>query len=294
MKSFRKMMKRFFKNTLYVFKLLLLGVALAVFLKVFCFSTFKISSYSMLPTFTGGDHILVNKWILGPRLYKSLDFSDGKKVETYRVKGLRKVKRNDVLVFNSAYKNDWNTIVFNLNEFYVKRCIAVPGDTFYIEKGIHKLKNSPDTLGYYPYQASNWIRFNKEGSAPADGSFPNDKAFGWTILDFGPLYIPGEGDVLTIDTLNIKLYSALIRYETDKKISIKDGEVYLGDGILSSYQFQMNYYFMAGDHVFDSRDSRYWGLVPEDHIVGKVTTIWQSRDPETKKFRWDRFLKPVK
>lgn len=247
----------------------------------------------MLPAITGGDYILVNKWIVGPRLYKSFDFSNGKKVETMRLKGLRKVKRNDILVFNFPYKDDWNTIKFDPNTFYIKRCVAIPGDTFYIEKGIYKVKNFPDILGSYQNQSDNQIRLNKTNN-PVDESFPYDKAFNWTILDFGPLYIPGKGNRLSIDTLNIKLYKNLITYETGENIVIKDKQVYLGNTILSFYTFQQNYYFMTGDYVFDSRDSRYWGLLPEDHIIGKATTIWQSREPETNKFCWNRFLKKIK
>lgn len=275
-------------------KLIGMAVLLALFLRIFCFSSYKIPSYSMLPTITGGDYILVNKWILGPRLYKSFDFSNDQKIETYRLKGLRKVKRNDVLVFNFPYGEDWNTMKFNRKAYYLKRCVAIPGDTFYIERGIYKVKNISDTLGCYQNQSDNWKRFNKENSDPVDESFPFDRAYNWTVLDFGPLYIPKKDKQIAIDTLNIKLYRNLISYETGKNITIKNEKVYLDKQILSNYTFQMNYYFMTGDYVFDSCDSRYWGLVPEDHIVGKAIIIRQSKDPETKKFRWDRFLKEIK
>lgn len=287
------MLKTILKNILWGFKLLVIALLLAVFLRVFCFSSYKIPSYSMLPAITGGDYILVNKWILGPRLYKSFDFSDGKNVETRRLKGLRNVKRNDVLVFNFPYKGDWETIRFDSHVFYVKRCVAIPGDTFYIEKGIYKVKNIPDTLGCYQNQIDNWARFQKTGSDPVDETFPFDDAFHWTVLDFGPLYIPAKGDRLTIDTLNIKLYKNLITYETAKNIVLKDGRVYLGEEALTAYTFQKNYYFMTGDYVFDSRDSRYWGMLPEEYIVGKAAIIWKSENPETKKFNWKRFLKRI-
>jgi signal peptidase I len=67
--------------------------------------------------------------------------------------------------------------------------------------------------------------------------------------------------------------------------------VWLGDSIIREYTFKMNYYFMAGDYVFDSVDSRYWGLVPEDHIVGKAIFVWKSKDMATGKYRWKRFFK---
>ncbi|MCC8146778.1 MAG: signal peptidase I [Bacteroidales bacterium] len=286
-------MRKVYKNVIYVFKLIVIAVLLAVCLRTFFFASYKIPSYSMLPAITGGDYILVNKWIPGPRLFKKLHFADGEKVETKRLPGLRSIRRNDVLVFNFPYKETRDRMVFDRNMYYVKRCVAIPGDTFYIEKGVYKVKNNPDTLGSYRNQADNWIRFNKESSDPADESFPFDPAYPWNILDFGPLYIPGKGDRLSLDNTNIKLYEKLIAYETFKDISVRDGNVYIGDERVSSYTFENNYYFMTGDYVFDSQDSRYWGLLPEDHIVGKAGLIWQSREPGTDKFRWDRFLKRI-
>lgn len=287
-------MKKVLKNIFYFIKLIFVTIILAICLRVFFFASYKIPSYSMLPAITGGDYILVNKWILGPRIYKKLNFAPDEKIETKRLWGIRKVKRNDVLVFNFPYKGDWSNIVFDTNTYYVKRCVAIPGDTFYVDKGIYRVKNSSDTLGNYQNQIENWKRFNKENSSPVDESFPYDKRYDWTILDFGPLYVPGKGDQLLIDTLNIQLYKNLITYETDKEIELKNEFVYLGEDILTTYTFKNDYYFMTGDYVFDSRDSRYWGLVPEDHIVGKVSLIWQSRNPDNNEFRWDRFLKKIK
>ncbi|MDR3339401.1 MAG: S26 family signal peptidase, partial [Candidatus Symbiothrix sp.] len=107
--------------------------------------------------------------------------------------------------------------------------------------------------------------------------FPHDTAdFGWTIKNFGPLYVPKAKDNVRLDTINYVLYKNLITYETDLPVRLREGILYLGDRVVYDYTFQMNYYFMAGDYLFDSRDSRYWGLLPEDHIVGKASLIWQS------------------
>jgi signal peptidase I len=89
------------------------------------------------------------------------------------------------------------------------------------------------------------------------------------------------------------LYWNLIRYETGGELNLQNDTVYLNSNHLQSYIFQQNYYFMAGDLTFDSRDSRYWGLLPEDHIIGKVAIVWQSKDKQTGKRRWNRFLKKI-
>lgn len=93
--------------------------------------------------------------------------------------------------------------------------------------------------------------------------------------------------------MNIDLYKTLIEYETGSNIKITEEKIMLNDKIIKEYQFKNNYYFMAGDQVANSYDSRHWGLLPEDYVVGKVSMIWMSKEPKTKKIRWKRFLKKV-
>ena len=287
----RKILKTTFQGTI----VLLISVVVALLLRVFLFASFKIPSPSMLPSIEAGENILVNKLIPGPRVYKNFDFRNGKRVETYRFNGVRAIKRNDVLVFNFPYIGNWNKIKMNLSVNYVKRCVAIPGDTFYIENGIYKVKNVSETLGNLANQQQVSRRRPQDFSSGAYQCFPFDTVhYNWNIKDFGPLYVPQKGDQLKIDTINYRLYKNLIEYETDKRIQLTQGQIYLGDQPLDTYLFTMNYYFMAGDWVLDSRDSRYWGLLPEDHIIGEAWLIWKSRDPYTKKYRWKRFFKFVK
>ncbi|MDR1582348.1 MAG: S26 family signal peptidase, partial [Prevotellaceae bacterium] len=123
--------------------------------------------------------------------------------------------------------------------------------------------------------------------------FPFDSAYNWNVKSFGPLYVPKKGDTIGIDSKNILLYRNLIRYETHCELRIENDTVWLGGEMLQTYAFRQNYYFMAGDRVFDSQDSRYWGLLPEDLIVGKAAVIWQSKDKQTGKRRWERCLKKI-
>lgn len=247
----------------------------------------------MTPAILPGDHILVNKLIIGPRVYKNTGFLRGRKAELFRLKGIRSIRRNDVVVFNFPYPIP-DKLVPDLNTYFVKRCLGLPGDTFSIENGIYRVQGYQEPLGIYEREVELSQMpdegFNKE----IFQSFPYDTvSYNWNIKNFGPLYIPEKGDRVELNTGNVLLYKNLICYETDQEIILKDNVIYLGDKPCSSYTFKQNYYFMAGDWIFDSHDSRYWGLLPEDLIVGKAVIIWKSKEPRSGKFRWDRFLKKV-
>jgi len=281
------------KNIRFAGKITGIVIISVICLRVFVFDPFEIPASSMEPTLLEGDFFLVNKLVLGARIYKNFNFMKGGKVETKRLWGWRNVRRNDVLVFNYPY-SDWGKLDFDLNTFYVKRCVAIPGDTIYIDNGIYKVKNCPDTLGVYENQRT----FAGVGQEMINSGiwncFPYNKTYKWNVRNFGPLYVPRKGDTLQVDTNNIKLYRKLIRYETGKKISIQGDTVYLNNNeVLQQYVFTKNYYFMAGDWVQDSRDSRYWGLLPEDHIVGKAAIIWKSKNARTGKYRWERFFRII-
>jgi signal peptidase I len=281
------------KNCLYWLCVVLVGILLAIVLRVFFFSAYVIPTPSMEPAIIPGDKVIVNKLIPGPRIIRNFfSLHKGEKPDITRLKGTRAIRRNDVLIFNFPY-SDWNRLDMDMNVFYAKRCIAIPGDTFFIENGIYKVKNVNDRLGNYERQQQISNMNPKDFRSGTYRCFPYDDRYGWNIKDFGPLYLPRREDTLPLDTLNIALYKNLIIYETGKNISVNQGCILLNDSLITAYTFRKNYYFMAGDYTPDSRDSRYWGLLPEDHIVGKVAFVWQSKDKQTEKRRWERFLKTI-
>ena len=105
------------------------------FLLIFCFSTFKIPSDSMEPQLQTGDQVLVNKWIAGPRLFNIFASMKGKRVDIYRVPGVGQIKRNDILVFNYPHPYSWERIEMHIMQYYIKRCLGLPGDSIRIEQG---------------------------------------------------------------------------------------------------------------------------------------------------------------
>ena len=125
--------------------------------------------------------------------------------------------------------------------------------------------------------------------------FPEDK-FNWNLDNFGPLTIPAKGVTINIDTLNIEIYRRVIEIYEKNSLEIIENKIYINGKLSNRYSFQMDYYWMMGDNRHNSLDSRYWGFVPEDHIVGKALFIWMSWDKNKKginKIRWDRLFNAV-
>lgn len=127
--------------------------------------------------------------------------------------------------------------------------------------------------------------------------FPYNPRYGWSVDNFGPLYIPQAGATVDINVDNIDLYKRVIHAYEGHELEIKESKIYI-DGVESdTYTFEMDYYFMMGDNRHNSADSRYWGFVPQDHIVGKAVFVWLSLDPNKSwsngKIRWNKLFRFV-
>jgi len=129
--------------------------------------------------------------------------------------------------------------------------------------------------------------------------FPHDfDSFLWNIDTYGPIYIPKKGETVDLDLVNISLYKRLITvYEGNElELNKKTGKIFINGKKVDSYTFKLDYYFMMGDNRHNSLDSRFWGFVPEDHIVGKALFLWLSLDPNgtfLDKVRWSRLFSLV-
>lgn len=289
----KKKLQRLFDTFInLVFGLMLVGIFLLL-LQVFVVTSFKIPTDSMEPALEGGDYILVNKLIPGPRLFNIFDSLDEEQVDIYRLPGVRKIRHNDVVVFNFPHPYTWDRVEMHIMKYYVKRCIGLPGDSIAIENGLFCVNGETRKVGNVESQ-QRIGRTRKEFFN--DGvfyTFPYDSVMGWNIYDFGPLYIPRKGDQVAMNRMNYLFYHKLIAWEQGTEVVYKDSTVFLEEKPIISYTFQKNYYFMAGDKGENSQDSRYWGLLPEEYIVGKAWMIWKSEHPYTGNAQWKRIGKTL-
>ncbi len=259
-------------------------MALFVVMQIFLFSSFKIPSNSMEPGLIAGDYVLVNKLIPGARLFNVFASLRGEQVQIVRLPGLREIRRNDVVVFNYPYPNNLDRIEMHMMKYYIKRCLGLPGDSLSIVNGYYRVNGIFEPVGNIEGQELFSVQSNKMlKDAGLYWSFPKDSLISWNVKNFGPLYLPRKGDVIDMNRENISIYRKLIEWETGQKL----------DPRIVSYTFQKNYYFVAGDRIEDSQDSRYWGLLPEEFIVGKATFIWRSMNPQTREIRWDRICSRI-
>ena len=216
----------------------------------------------MQPTIIPGDYVLVNKLAYGARIFDLFDAVDGKDVKIRRAPGFTDVKNNDVVVFHIPHPNSWDKIEMNMSKYFIKRYIGIPGDTLRIINGIYR-------------------------------TFPWDLELNWNIKDFGPLYIPKKGDKIILNRANALLYKKIKEWEKGHSLQFERDSLWENKTYLPAYTFRHNYYFMGGDKVVNSQDSRYWGLLPDELIVGKAWLIWKSIDPYSKKIRQERILKKI-
>ncbi|MFN3589342.1 MAG: signal peptidase I [Spirosomataceae bacterium] len=139
----------------------------------------------------------------------------------------------------------------------------------------------------------------KDDSTTVYGAFPYNKSlFKWNRDNFGSLVIPKKGMTIELNEKNIALYKGVITtFDWNENAEYKEGKIYIDGKVITSYTFKQDYYFMMGDNRYESDDSRFWGFVPEDHIVGKAVFIWMSLDADgglLSKIRWSRLFSLIK
>ena len=263
-------------------------------IRIFIADRFIIPSNSMYPTLISGDRIVVNKILFGARIYTQFQFSQlNPNLKIFRMNGLREIKYNDILVYNRIVHAQ--QISFKINDLMCKRCVGLPGDTIRIINGKYLNNNFSGLLG-----SQQGLKFTGRfsdfyTSKTSLKSMPQDKHFDWTICDFGPMYIPRKNDIIKINPKTATLYKLILEWELGEKIKIdwSNDKVTTSQRTILRHKFMHNYYFMAGDNILNSVDSRYEGPIPEEFLIGIAKWILYSKSPQNGEIRWERLLKEI-
>jgi signal peptidase I len=247
-----------------------------LFIRSFIFQAYKVPTSSMNNTLKEGDYIFVNKLAYGfrfPITVLSFPFSkiysDFISFPYTRSLGYSEVKRNDIIVFNYPLEKDFP---IDHRQEYVKRCMALPGDTFLVKNGTIYVNNiptsEPSTLLLNQNSKQKGMLFDSSFYNPS--VFPNSSLIKWNLDYFGPLNIPKKGERISLTKNNLKLYERVIKNYENNELKMKGDSIFINNLQVTNYTFKMNYYFVMGDNRNNSIDSRFWGFVPESHLIGKV------------------------
>jgi signal peptidase I len=358
---------------------LLFAVIAATLIRWATFEAYTIPSPSMEDSLLVGDYLFVSKLHYGPitpqtplqvplthqtvPILNVKSYSDAIQLPTYRFPGFSSIKRNDVVVFHVPHESQYPA---DLRTNYIKRCVAVAGDTLSIRQGRVYLNGQPGVIGGRPQSSyfmevetpndevrqalheQGVVDYDQPDGIPAAGNNPDTGKLGyliscpaevaayfrkqpyvkslevfnqpmtlfpdvadfrgnsnamsatprrWELDNYGPLPVPKKGQVIALSPGNAAIYYKIVsQYEHNQNIGWANGMITQDGKPLTSYTIKQNYYWMMGDNRHNSEDSRFWGFVPEDHVVGKAVLIWLSVDPFGDfwhKVRWNRLFHTI-
>ena len=244
----------------------------ALLIKTFLIETSRVPTGSMEQTIMVGDFLFVNKFIYGSSSPRNIPFTNVT-LPYFQLPAISEPERGDIIVFEYPGDRDVLQPTEILN--YVKRCVGEPGDTI-------EIKNKVVYINGKELHRPPHIQYMMHKILPQSYTRPDifPEGSGWNKDQYGPLLIPKKGDVVKLSPENIEIYRMLInRNFTKDVVSVKNNQIYIDGNIVEEYEIPQDYFFAMGDNRDDSADSRYWGFVPREKIIGEALMIYWSWNP---------------
>ncbi|MHB1686976.1 MAG: signal peptidase I [Ignavibacteriaceae bacterium] len=265
---------------------ILIAFLIALTIKLFFIEANTIPSASMENTLLVGDFIIVNKAAYKLATPGNIPFTNIS-IPGIKLFSIKRPKRNDVIVFR--FPGYTGEIKPRENINFIKRIIGLPGDTIQIKQGIVFINNKIIPAPPFALLDKTFTRSN----TPDDRIFPSGKK--WNSDNYGPIVIPKKGMAINISPQNIKEWKTIIDREYNRTAVSVEGTVITINGKPDrNYTFRKNYYFVLGDNREDSMDSRYWGFVQEDLIIGKAVMIYWSWNESVPFYRFEKLLSSIR
>lgn len=278
-----------------IIKNLFLAALVAFFIKTFFIETSRVPTGSMEKTIRVGDFLFVNKFIYGSSSPRNIPFTNVE-LPYFQLPALSEPEATDIVVFE--YPGDRDQLKPTEISNYVKRCIGTPGDTLEI---VNKVVFINGKEFFRPPKIQYLKNFITPEGVPNSRIFP--RGSGWNEDNYGPLVIPKKGDVVELNRKTIETYRTLIdRTYGRRVVTIEGDDIYIDGKLAKTFTIPQDYYFMMGDNRDDSADSRFWGFVPRDKVVGEAFFIYWSWNPKIPfsdffrlmgSIRWNRIAKLV-
>ncbi len=262
---------RFFQKD--IVKDVVFVVVAFLFLNSFVIASFVVPTGSMENEIMAGDFLFVNKFLYGGTTPRNIPFLDIR-LPWFRVPAFRSVERGDVIVFEfPGYRDEVRASKF---EFYLKRCVAMSRDTVQVVNRVLRVNGQVAPL---PRN----VNFKKDKRLKPPGYAEGEifpKGAPYNEDNWGPEVVPWKGKVIPLDAGNFERWQTFIERE-GHKARLRDHDVVLiDDKAATSYTVERNYYFGMGDNRDNSLDSRFWGYIPEENIVGTPMIVYWSWDSD--------------
>lgn len=277
-----------------LFDALLFAALVAFFLKIFFIEAYRIPTGSMENTLLVGDFLLVNKFVYGATTPRNIPFTDIR-IPYFRLPSLKSPSKGEVVVFDFPGNRDELQSKEVVN--YIKRLIGEPGDTIQI---INKVLYVNGQVFPNPPNLKNDGRV-QNNNITYERIFP--KGSGWNEDNYGPIRIPKKGDIIQLTPENFEMLKMFITREGHSPRLSPDNKIFIDEVPVTEYKVEKDYYFMMGDNRNNSLDSRFWGFMPAENVVGEALIIYWSWDPSISfaqlgkllgSVRWDRIAKIIR
>ena len=246
-------------------------LVIALVIITFVVQGYGVQSGSMENTVMTGDFVFANKFIYGAKSPQYLPFTSVR-IPFFELPAFTHPKTGDVVVFDwPGYRDQVRP---EDQENYVKRCIGTPGDTIQV---VNRVLYVNHTMIPFPPNAKFETTAIYPKGYPDPQIFPRGSSFNQDY--YGPIVVPKKGDILKLDETTFAKWQTFIERE-GHNCELNGTDVVVDGAPTSTYQVEHNYYFMMGDNRENSLDSRFWGFVPDDHIIGKAMIVYWSWNPK--------------